>query len=493
FVVRSSTPINNKTWENWNGAINISPDAIFEPSTLEELINIVKLAKENNKTIRCAAQGHSVSSLSVTEHYLVVVTNLTQVTVQEHPKYGWTVTAEAGISLADLDEALRNHNPPLTLESAVVYNTVRVSGVIATGSHGATTSSGNMPDQICSMKIVTGSGEVSEFSEEINKSEFNAAKVNLGLLGIIYSVTFRVKPMYNLRMNDVYISVNEWLKPHIIKNIVESSDGIEIFYIPFNGFNLSEPKPLDPNRDLVWVKNWVRTDEPASFTQQQIQKTRELQSQGLIQQFQFISSILQTSKKIPDAIAMTWSALINGGNTSFVYQAPDAIHYAASEESLNLDLVEYGFKIDPDFSNVATEFSYLVQSIYEFAVQGKFPVNYVAEFRIIKSSEALLSNNFDHDPEALYCQLDVVTVRDTPDWKEWVQLIGQRLFDKYRARPHWAKNWNLHPNVNLYLSDILSDQIKQFEKVRAKYDPDKIFFDNQSLQDIFSRVLGPQK
>lgn len=72
-----------------------------------------------------------------------------------------------------------------------------------------------MPDQLCSMKIVTSSGEVCEFSEEISKSEFSAAKLSLGLLGIIYSLTFRVQPMYNLRLTDIFIPNNEWLNPKI--------------------------------------------------------------------------------------------------------------------------------------------------------------------------------------------------------------------------------------------------------------------------------------
>ncbi|CAG8449754.1 6425_t:CDS:2 [Dentiscutata erythropus] len=102
-------------------------NAIFEPSTLEDLIDIVNLAKINNKTIRCAAQGHTESSLSVTKHYLVVVTKLNQITVQEHPKYGWTITAEAGTPLSDVDKVLRNHDPPLTLDSETLYDTFRVS------------------------------------------------------------------------------------------------------------------------------------------------------------------------------------------------------------------------------------------------------------------------------------------------------------------------------------------------------------------------------
>ncbi|CAG8504054.1 3781_t:CDS:2 [Dentiscutata erythropus] len=454
LVIRSAKPIKNKTWENWNGEIHISPNAIFEPFTLEDLKDIVKLAKINNKTIRCAAQGHTASSLSVTEHYLVVVTNLNKVKVQNHPKYGWTVTAEAGTSLSDLDETLRNHDPPLTLDSEPLYNTFRVSGVVAVGAHGAKTSSGIMSDQVCSMKIVTGSGKVCEFSEEINKSEFNAAKVNLGLLGIIYSLTFRVQPMYNLRMTDIFVPANEWLNnPQNIKNLLESSDGISIAYWPFNGFNHSDPNPLDPSRDRIEITNWIRTDEPVNFTQQQLKQSYETQRQGVIQQYKLISSNLQNPDAIPNITATLFGSF---GNASTVFQAPDAIHYVASEESAKFDFVEIGFKIEPDFSNAAAEFSYVIQTIYEFARKGKFPLNYIADFRIIKSTEALLSFTFNHDPEIL---------------------------------PHWGKRWEFIPNVKSYLSDVLSNQIKQFEKVRAKYDPDKIFFDNKSLQDIFSRAL----
>ncbi|CAG8551947.1 12142_t:CDS:2, partial [Cetraspora pellucida] len=489
LVIRSVKPIENKTWENWNGAIHISPDAIFEPSTLEDLIDVVKLAKINNKTIRHAAQGHAENSLSVTEHYLVIVTNLNKITVQKHLKYGWTVTAEAGTSLSKLDKTLRNHDPPLTLDSETLYDTFRVSGVIATGSHGAKTSSGIMSDQLCSMKIVTSSGEICEFSEEINKLEFSAAKVNLGLLGTIYSLTFRVQPMYNLRMTDIYVPAIKWLNdPQNIKKLLESSDGITIAYWPFNGFNQSDPNPLDPNRDRIAIKNWVRTDEPVSFTQQQLEQSHETQKQGVIQQYELITSHLQNPETTPNVTATIWNSVIINGNTSSVFQAPDAIHYVASEESAKFDFVEISFKVDPDFSNVASEFSHVIKTLYEFAKKGKFPLNYIADLRIIKSTEALLSTTFNNDPNALYCQMDFVSVTGTPNLEEFIQVIAQRLFEKYTAKPHWGKRWEFIPNVKAYLSNVLSDQIKQFEKVRAKYDPGKMFFDNESLQDIFSHT-----
>ncbi|CAG8635201.1 8729_t:CDS:2, partial [Racocetra persica] len=252
----------------------------------------------------------------------------------------------------------------------------------------------------------------------------------------------------------------------------------------------SDPNPLDPNRDIVLVTRWVRTDESASFTQQQLKQFREAQRQNIINNSVLYNSLLQNPEATPNISAKVWNSIARNDNVSSVFQAPDAIHFFGGSENMRSHMMQIAFKIDPDFSNLAAEFSYIIQTIYEFAKKRKFPFNQFLHIRIIKSSEALLSNTFDHDPETLYCQIDFVTNLGTSGWEEFAQLMAQRYFDKYKAKPHWGKQWEIIPNVQSYLSGVLSDQIKQFEKVRAKHDPDKIFFDNKSLQDIFSLALS---
>ncbi|CAG8627242.1 873_t:CDS:2, partial [Cetraspora pellucida] len=261
---------------------------------------------------------------------------------------------------------LRNHDPPLTLDSEAFLGIFRASGVVAVGAHGSKTSSGIMSDQLCSMKIVTGSGEVYEFSKEISKSEFNAAKVNLGLFGIIYSLTFRAQPMYNLRVTNTYVpiyAINEWLNPQTIKNLLDSSDAIRLRYYPFNGFNQSDPNPLDPNKDLVLVENYVRTDEPVSFTQQQIEQLRETQIQGNINQKELFNSLLQNPEATPNVSSVISKSIMGNGNTSFVFQAPDTFHSNAGYDIVKNHLTEIVFKVDPDFSNIAVEFSHAIQTV----------------------------------------------------------------------------------------------------------------------------------
>ena len=58
------------------------------------------------------------------------------------------------------------------------------------------------------------------------------------------------------------------------------------------------------------------------------------------------------------------------------------------------------------------------------------------------------------------------------------------IFD-YDIRPHWAKSWEDIPGIKEYLHNILQERIIKFENIRKKYDPNKIFFDNDSLRQVF--------
>ncbi|CAG8492319.1 5966_t:CDS:2 [Ambispora leptoticha] len=469
-----------KTWRNWAGTVTNNPQCIFLPNTLEELRDIVKNAKKNGKKIRCAAQGHSWSSLSATKDYFVIVNNLTKVQVQKREKYGWTIIAEAGASIKQIDDTLRNNDPPLTMNSMTVINTLRASGIVSTGAHGAKIQGASVSDELISLQIVTADGELHEFSEEKDPQEMNVARVSLGLLGIIYSVTFRVEPLFNLRMIDTFPLATDWLKPEILKQYYENSDSLEVIYWPFNQGN------IDTNKDTIWVKQWIRTEDPATVSQKQI--TQKSKYDAPIFKY-FFTSVYNLTAKYP-AITPITSAILyklvpQRSTKDAIYEAPDAIHFQSCLDIIPLNCLEFTFKVNSDFSNVHIEMLNIMSMITKSAKQGEFPLNSVAEFRINKASKAILASGYDADPNAIYCHIEIITFFGTPGWKEFSAEIANGWIEKYQARPHWGKEWEHVPGIIPYLHTRLSDQIKTFEIVRAKYDPKKIFFDNDSLNRIF--------
>ncbi|CAG8481165.1 7394_t:CDS:2 [Ambispora leptoticha] len=489
FTLRSAVPSSDKTWDNWAGTIHLAPEAIFRPTTLTDLQDIVNLARTNGKTIRCAAEGHTYSSLSVTKKYLVIVNNLNKIQVLQSKQYGWVITAEAGTQISEIDHALRTNNPPLALSSATVLDEFRAAGVVATGSHGAKFALGLIADHVVSMKIVAADGKVYEFSDITNPLEMSAARVNLGLFGIIYSVTLRTEPMFNFRLTDTLPLAKDFLVPSVIKQLVESSDGVEIFYWPFNSYNQSAPQPLDPTKDKMWVKQWVRTDEQPTLTPEQISALHDAQNKSSLQGNQVYQLLLQNPQATPNVTASIWLEGPGKMPTSFVLQAPDAIHYEAGIGNIPDETLEFVFKVDPDYANVAKEFQAIINATYAAAAQNSFPLNLVAEARILKSTRTLLAPSFNLDPNAVYCFMEVTSYHYTPGYQTFAAMFGQRWIQTYKAKPHWAKEWEYVPNIKSYLSQAYKEQINIFEKIRAKYDPDKLFFDNESLQEIFRGAL----
>lgn len=82
-------------WHNWAGNVSFKPDKIFYPKSVEDLKSYVKSAQKNGKKIRCAAEGHSWSSLSETNDYLVILNKMDKVDIEKRGDE-YVVHAEAG-------------------------------------------------------------------------------------------------------------------------------------------------------------------------------------------------------------------------------------------------------------------------------------------------------------------------------------------------------------------------------------------------------------
>ncbi|KAG0364501.1 hypothetical protein BC939DRAFT_459347 [Gamsiella multidivaricata] len=476
----------NATWTNWAKNQSCRPADIFYPETLEDLKKIVNMARTNGKKVRCAASGHSWSSTSVTDGYLVVVNKMENVysPVYSEKEKTWTVQLETGVLVKDLDNVLRDHNPPLTLPSNVVLDSVRYGGVLSLGCHGAATHTRTLPDLVSEVTIIDANGNLNTFSQEKDAEEFSAACVNLGLLGVIYSYTLRVEPMFKLHMTDTYPPLSDYFaSPNLcgpkLKAMVLANDQTEIFYWPFN------TPDLGAANDRIWVKQWQRTTVlPVSIS-------KECEAfHKLIQGYetQFGEHLYEFMAKHPSSTPFVNCLLFKAvGNKDVeqVLEAPDAIHYQAGIDNLPCVDLEMAFKVNEDFSNVVIAWNYVIEQLYEYASRGEFPFNLTLEMRFVKSSSLLMSAAYDTDPEAIYCMIEILSVNNTKGFDEFSSKIAKFWMDNFRARPHWAKMWEHVPGIVPYLRQQDSERYDRFEVVRRKYDPNGMF-----MNSTFAGVLG---
>ncbi len=240
-------------WTNWAGTQQSTPAGHCRPSTLEELVAIVKSAEKTPANrVRAVGSSWSFSGIgeapsgvgfTVETHGLrQVITNVidSSVLVASAPDPGFLVHVESGIVINDLMAVLdRQIRAPFTLGGSSGQTIV---GAISTSVHGADIDRGPLTNAVRAIHLV-GAGGMQYWIEPdqwritnraplaaklgpnvqifYDDDMFDAALVSVGALGIIYSVVLEVTKQYSLVES---VDVEPWstLRPKLQWSTFES-------------------------------------------------------------------------------------------------------------------------------------------------------------------------------------------------------------------------------------------------------------------------------
>src|SRR4051794_20417955 len=142
---------------------------------------------------------------------------------------GGLATVGAGISLHELGPALAERG--LAMENLGDVDKQSLAGALATGTHGTGARFGNLSSQVARMRLVTATGEVVECSADEEPDLFRAARVGLGAVGVVTSVTLRCVPAHTLRRVDEPRPLGETLDR--LEEAAERDEHFEFFAFPY--------------------------------------------------------------------------------------------------------------------------------------------------------------------------------------------------------------------------------------------------------------------
>ena len=108
-----------------------------------------------------------------------------------------TITAQAGITILQLSDALAHLGLAMENMGDVGYQTI--SGAISTATHGTGEKLKNISSQVVGLSLVLADGTVLQCSADKDREAFKAAQVSLGALGVLSTVTLRCVPAFNIR------------------------------------------------------------------------------------------------------------------------------------------------------------------------------------------------------------------------------------------------------------------------------------------------------
>jgi len=180
-------------WRNWAGNQRTDPVRTVAAHDTGEVVAAVKDAARDGLRLKAIGSGHSFTAIAVPDDVAVRAPSdprLLQVDATG------LATVPAGMTLGTLNPLLWARGWALRNLGDIDAQTV--AGAIATGTHGTGARHRGLADQVRALELVTADGAVRSCSPSENADVFAAARVGLGALGILVSVTLQTVPAFHL-------------------------------------------------------------------------------------------------------------------------------------------------------------------------------------------------------------------------------------------------------------------------------------------------------
>ena len=432
------------TWTNWSRLETARPTREATPASADDVVAEVRRALADRSTVKMAGTGHSFTAISAPEATLLHPQGLTGI-VSVDPE-ALTVTARAGTPLKVLNAELEALGLSLHNMGDIAEQTL--AGAVSTGTHGTGGRAAGLAAQLVGLELVTGTGELLRTTAEEHADVLEVARVGLGALGILTTVTFRVEPVFLLEAEEQPMSWAEALEG--FDDLCAAADHVDMFWFPHTdrvltkrntrrGTDLSRAKPL--SRGRAWFD-----DEFLQNTAFGVLTAGANRVPRVIPRMNRLSASLLSARTYSDVPHRVFTASRRVVFREMEYAVPRAAGLEALRECRRaLDASD---------------------------LRISFPV----EIRVAPADDIPLSTSSGRD--SFY--LAFHTHRDA-EHRDFFALM-EPILTAHEGRPHWGK---VHTRTVADLAPVYP-RFDEFLAMRDRLDPQRVF-----TNAYLRRVLGP--
>ena len=352
------------------------------------------------------------------------------------------VTALAGTPLKVLNAELERLGLSLHNMGDIAEQTL--AGATSTGTHGTGGLAASLSAQLAGLELVTGTGELIRANAEENPEVFSLARVGLGALGIITSLTFKVEPLFTLEAFESPMSWEEVTGD--FDRLVADNHHFEFYWFPHTDRCLTKQdnRTLDEAEPLSSVRRWVDDDLLSNKVFGLVNRLGNVRP-SLIPAINSLSAQALSARRFSDVPHKVFVTERNVRFREMEYAVPRAAGMEALREARAL-IERRGWRIS-------------------------FPV----EVRTAPADDIALSAAYDR--ETVYLAFHV---NQRTDHREYFTEVEHLLRD-FDGRPHWGK---LHTRTAADLAPAYP-RFQDFLDLRERLDPQRVF-----ANDYLRRVLG---
>jgi FAD-linked oxidoreductase len=439
-VTAPTRPGPRPKWTNWARNQSCSPIAIERPRSEADLVRVVQRAATEGVPVKVVGAGHSFTPIVCTDGYLLDLGDYDRVLSIDQA--AGTVTVQAGIPLSKLNDHLATRGLALENLGDIAYQSV--AGATSTATHGTGLRFGNLSSRIVGLRIVTGDGTIIEATPEQNADVLDVARVGVGALGILSTVTIQCVPAFNLHAIEQAERVDALLERW--DDEILAHDHFEFFWLPNTGWALT--------------KRNQRTSDPVRPRS----KWRSFKNDYLLSNVAF--DLTCRAGRLNPALGRRVARIVPGtGHADYIEPSHSVF---ASPRFVRFYEMEYAIPRQ----NLVEALNRVRELVKRQGVQILFPV----EVRVVAADDIPLSTAYGS--ETAYIAVHVY--QGTP-YDQYFQGV-QGIMDDYGGRPHWGK---MHFQTAATLAPRYA-RWDEFQAMRARLDPAGRF-----TSPYLDRILGP--
>ena len=436
-----------RAWRNWAGTATATPARWGRPRSEAEISAAVKDAASAGLQVRALGSGHSFTAAAATSGVALDLSQWTGITAAD-TRTG-LVTVRSGTTLRALNTELGGFG--LAMANLGDIDAQTLAGALSTGTHGTGARLGGLATQVEALELVLADGSVVSCSATSRPELFAAARIGVGALGVITTVTLRCVPSFTLLADERPVPVEEVLEQ--FDALAAANDHFEFYWFPYGRKALvKRNNRLSPGGSAApgaahpmpgWRRFWeFEVMENAGFgTLCRIGRARP----RLIPALNRFSSTALSSRSYTDL-------------SHRVFVTPRRVRFAESEYAVPRE----------SLGHVIAELRRAVPRLPD-------PVMFPVEVRVAAADDIWLSTAYGR--ESAYVAIH-----------QYAGLPYRAYFDRFESivaevagRPHWGK---LH-SLDAERLRPLYPRYDEFRRVRAEVDPEARFGN-----PYLTRVLG---
>src|SRR3954447_21284614 len=429
-------------WRNWAGNQTASGITVLHPAGTDGIAAAIGDAAATGRRVKPIGSGHSFTAVGRPEDVQLVLDRHAGLVAVDD---SGLVTVQAGMTLHRLNAELAARGWAMTNLGDVDRQTI--AGALATGTHGTGADFGGLATQVRAMELVLADGSVLRCSADEHAEVVAAARIGLGALGVVSTVTLQAEPAFALRAEEAAARLPALLED--FEAFMTSTDHVEFYWFP--------------HTDRCVTKRNTRV--PVSDGLAPLPRWRAFWDDEVLSNVAF-AAVVATGRRVPALVPRLarFSAGALGERT-----ATDLSHRVfVSRRPVRFREMEYAVPREA----AAEVLGELQRAVDASGWRVPFPV----EVRVAAADDIPLSTASGRD--SAYVAVHVPARSDPGPYFDRLESIAAAV----GGRPHWGK---LHGMDSIALA-ARYPRFAEFTGLRDRLDPAGVFA-NRYLE----RVLGP--